>query len=129
MLQWLLSHLNCRKLDRRQGKPFIFFCMALNLVILTILYDLCWLSAQFCYTYRYMYGRLKAIRKSRTGVSLGKCLTAWRTLFCSRCNFKRWVWICSSEEGRSMFLRNIGIRQQVHTVSHFRSPQYEQSPP
>jgi hypothetical protein len=54
-----------------------------NMIILLILYDLCLLSAQFCYIIMYIciYERLKAVCKSQTGVHLGKFPLVQKTSF------------------------------------------------
>jgi hypothetical protein len=61
MLQRQLSHLNGRKLDRRQVKPLTFLISGValfytaNMFILVILYDFCLLPAQFSYIIIYTW--------------------------------------------------------------------------
>jgi hypothetical protein len=77
MLQRQLSHLNGRKLDRRQVKPLIFLVSgftlpyAANIVILMILCDLCLLPAQFCYIIVYL-------RKVERRVQIADRCASWK---------------------------------------------------
>jgi hypothetical protein len=69
-----LITLKGRKLNNRQVEaPICGFALSytMNMFILMILYDLCFRLHNFI-IYLYMYGRLKAVCKSRTSVHLGK---------------------------------------------------------
>jgi hypothetical protein len=99
LVTWTVASLTTAKF-----KPLIFpmsrFALSytMNIFILMILFDFCLSPAQFCYKRIIVYIRkVEAVCKSRTGVHLGKFPVVRRTLFCRRCNFKRWgFFVCNT---------------------------------
>jgi hypothetical protein len=101
-----LSHLNGRSLTTAKFKPPKFsvsvfvLSYAANMVILMILYDLCLLSAQFCYIIIY-------IRKVESRVQIAdrcaprKISSGAGNLVLRRFNFKRWVSAANSQVGQA----------------------------
>jgi hypothetical protein len=73
MLQWQLSHLNSRKLDRHKVSAWYIFCVWIRLIrcCYLILYDFCLLPAQFCLIIMY-------IQKDESCVQILDQCTPWK---------------------------------------------------
>jgi hypothetical protein len=97
MLQRQHSHFKVRKLDHRQVYAFNIFDIWLHIVLYchhVHSQDFIWLVACCMYTFvvqSYTYGKLKAMRKSWTGVHLVKFSMVQRIVFSKPCSFKRYV--------------------------------------
>jgi hypothetical protein len=106
MLQWQISHLNGRKLDHRQVSALIFslsgfiLSYTADMFILMILYDFRLFPPQFYYIILY-------IRKVESCMQIADRCAFWkfplvrRTLFCMRCNFKRYMSAVNSQAGKA----------------------------
>jgi hypothetical protein len=65
-----------------------------------ILYDICFLLAEFCYIIIYVW-KFESHVQSVNRCGLGIFLAVRRTLFCRRCNFSRWLSAANSQLGQA----------------------------